>query len=131
MSYPFQIRSFDEYKAAYKKSVDDPEGFWGDVASSFFWRKKWDQVLEWNFEQPDVKWFIGGKLNITENCLDRHLKTRANQVAIIWEPNNPQEASLKITYHELYGRVCRFAQVLKNKGIKKGDRVCIYMPMVP
>ncbi|HVE61532.1 MAG TPA: acetyl-coenzyme A synthetase N-terminal domain-containing protein, partial [Chitinophagaceae bacterium] len=86
-SYPYQIKSFAEYKAAYKKSLEDPEGFWADVAQHFQWRKKWDKVLEWNFTEPNIKWFSNGKLNITENCLDRHLKTKANDPAIIWEPN--------------------------------------------
>jgi len=131
MTYPFQIKSLDEYKAAYKKSVDDPEGFWGDVASSFFWRKRWDKVLEWNFTEPNVKWFIGGKLNITENCLDRHLGTLGNTPAIIWEPNDPEEHHRVLTYRDLYNKVVQFANVLKNNGIKKGDRVCIYMGMIP
>jgi len=131
MSYPFQIKSFDEYKAVYKKSVDDPEGFWGDVASSFFWRKKWDKVLEWNFTEPNVKWFIGGKLNITENCLDRHLGTLGSTPAIIWEPNDPEEHHRVLTYRDLYNKVIQFANVLKNNGVKKGDRVCIYMSMIP
>jgi acetyl-CoA synthetase len=131
MSYPFQIKSFDEYKAAYKKSVDDPEGFWSDVASSFFWRKKWDKVLEWNFTEPNVKWFIGGKLNITENCLDRHLGTLGSTPAIIWEPNDPEEHHRILTYRDLYNKVVQFANVLKNNGVKKGDRVCIYMGMIP
>jgi acetyl-CoA synthetase len=131
MSYPFQIKSFDEYKAVYKKSVDDPEGFWGDVASSFFWRKKWDKVLQWNFTEPDVKWFIGGKLNITENCLDRHLGTLGSTPAIIWEPNDPEEHHRVLTYRDLYNKVIQFANVLKNNGVKRGDRVCIYMGMIP
>ena len=131
MSYPFQIKSFDEYKAVYKKSVDDPEGFWGDVASSFFWRKKWDKVLEWNFTEPNVKWFIGGKLNITENCLDRHLGTLGSTPAIIWEPNDPEEHHRVLTYRDLYNKVIQFANVLKNNSVKKGDRVCIYMGMIP
>src|SRR4051794_2278494 len=131
MSYPFQIKSLDEYKAAYKKSVDDPEGFWGDVASSFFWRKRWDKVLEWNFTEPNVKWFMGGKLNITENCLDRHLGTLGNTPAIIWEPNDPEEHHRVLTYRDLYNKVVQFANVLKNNGVKKGDRVCIYMGMIP
>ncbi len=131
MSYSFQITSFDQYKLAYKKSVDDPEGFWADVASSFFWRKKWDRVLEWNFREPQVKWFINGKLNITENCIDRHLKNLGDKPAFIWEPNNPEERVRVVTYNRLHKRVCQFAQVLKNNGVKKGDRVCIYMGMVP
>jgi len=131
MSYPYQIKSFDEYKAAYKKAAEDPEGFWGDVAENFLWRKKWDKVLEWNFTEPKVEWFRGGKLNITENCIDRHLATMADKPAIIWEPNNPEERVRTVTYARLHKRVCQFAQVLKNNGVKKGDRVCIYMGMVP
>src|SRR4030095_12318 len=131
MSYSFQISSFDEYKRAYKKSVDDPEGFWSDIASSFLWRKKWDKVLEWNFKEPNVKWFINGKVNITENCLDRHLGTLGNRPAIIWEPNDPEEHHRILTYRDLHFKVMQFANVLKNNGVRKGDRVCIYMGMVP
>jgi acetyl-CoA synthetase len=131
MSYPFQIRSFDEYRKAYKKSVEDPEGFWADVAGNFQWRKKWDKVLNWNFTEPKIEWFAGGKLNITENCIDRHLEKLHNTPAIIWEPNNPEERTRVVTYARLHKRVCQFAQVLKNNGVKKGDRVCIYMGMVP
>lgn len=127
----YQIKSFEEYEAAYRKSVEDPEGFWAGVAENFQWRKKWDKVLEWNFEEPDIKWFQGGKLNITENCLDRHLDTKGNTLALIWEPNDPREAAVKITYRELHEKVCRFANVLKKHGAKKGDRICIYLPMVP
>src|SRR6266498_4562496 len=131
MPYPFQITSFDQYKTAYKKSVDDPEQFWSDVASQFAWRKKWDKVLEWDFEKPDIKWFINAKLNITENCIDRHLKLLGDKPAIIWEPNNPEERTRIVTYNRLHKRVCQVAQMLKNNGVKKGDRVCIYMGMVP
>jgi acetyl-CoA synthetase len=131
MAYPYQIKTFDEYNLAYKKAAEDPEGFWGDVAENFSWRKKWDKVLEWNFTEPKVEWFRGGKLNITENCIDRHLATMADQPAIIWEPNNPEERVRTVTYARLHKRVCQFAQVLKNNGVKKGDRVCIYMGMVP
>ncbi|HEY1871231.1 MAG TPA: acetate--CoA ligase [Chitinophagaceae bacterium] len=131
MSYPFQITSFDEYKAAYKKSVDDPEGFWGDVANSFLWKKKWDKVLEWNFKEPRIKWFTNARLNITENCIDRHLKELGDKPAIIWEPNNPDERVRTITYNRLHKRVCQVAQMLINNGVKKGDRVCIYMGMIP
>jgi acetyl-CoA synthetase len=123
--------SFDEYQKAYDKSVADPEGFWAEKASGFNWKKKWDKVLEWNFDEPKVEWFKGGKLNITENCLDRHLATRGDQVAFIWEPNDPSEANKSITYKELHAEVCRFANVLKKNGVKKGDRVCLYMPMIP
>jgi acetyl-CoA synthetase len=131
MSYPYQIKSYDEYKTAWQKSVDDPEGFWGEIAETFSWRKKWDKVLNWNFKDPDIKWFEGGKLNITENCLDRHVKERPNTPAIIWEPNNPEEHHRTLTYKQLHFKVCQFANVLKNNGIKKGDRVCIYMGMIP
>jgi acetyl-CoA synthetase len=125
------IQSFEEYKQVFQKSIEDPEKFWAEIANDFVWHKKWDKVLEWDFHKPEVKWFIGGKLNITENCLDRHLPTRANQVALIWEANDPTEASRHITYQELFDNVCRVANMLKLHGIEKGDRVCIYMPMVP
>ncbi|HVA97860.1 MAG TPA: AMP-binding protein, partial [Bacteroidia bacterium] len=126
-----RINSFEEYLSEYKKSIENPEQFWNEQAETFFWRKKWDKTLEWNFEKPDVKWFIGGKLNITENCLDRHLANRGNQTALIWEPNNPNEKAVKWTYSELHAEVCRFANVLKNNGANKGDRIIIYMPMIP
>ncbi len=126
-----RIRTFEDYQREYKKSVDQPEAFWAEQAESFVWKKKWDKVLNWNFKEPKVEWFVNGKLNITENALDRHLATRANQVAILWEPNEPSEAAVKITYKELHEKVCQFANVLKAHGVKKGDRVCLYMPMVP
>ncbi|MBW8686267.1 acetate--CoA ligase [Chitinophaga rhizophila] len=131
MAYPYQIKSLEEYQQNYQQSVIDPEGFWANVADHFYWRRKWDKVLEWNFKDPDVKWFTGGKLNITENCLDRHLGTLGNTPAIIWEPNDPEERHRVITYRDLYNKVCQFANVLKNNGVKKGDRVCIYMGMIP
>ncbi len=131
MPYPYQITSLEEYNEAYKKSVEDPEGFWGNIASHFQWKKKWDKVLDWNFTEPKIEWFAGGKLNITENCIDRHLKTMADQPAIIWEPNNPDERVRVVTYARLHKRVCQVAQMLVNNGVKKGDRVCIYMGMVP
>ncbi len=131
MSYPFQIRSFEEYHEHYKKSVEDPEGFWASVAENFHWRKKWDRVLDWNFTEPKVEWFRGARLNITENCIDRHLKTMADKPAIIWEPNNPEDRVRVVTYARLHKRVCQVAQMLVNNGVKKGDRVCIYMGMVP
>ncbi|MCF6402054.1 acetate--CoA ligase [Chitinophaga filiformis] len=131
MAYPYQIKSLEEYQENYQQSVMDPEGFWANVADHFYWRRKWDKVLEWNFKDPDVKWFTGGKLNITENCLDRHLGTLGNTPAIIWEPNDPEERHRVITYRDLYNKVCQFANVLKNNGVKKGDRVCIYMGMIP
>jgi acetyl-CoA synthetase len=131
MNYPYQIRSFEEYKSAYKKSIEDPQGFWGSIAAHFQWKQKWDKVLSWNFSEPLVKWFEGGKLNITENCLDRHLIERGNQPAIIWESNNTDEHHRVLTYKDLYSKVCQFANVLKNNGVKKGDRICIYMGMIP
>ncbi len=131
MAYPYQIKSLEEYQQNYQQSVIDPEGFWANVADHFYWRRKWDKVLEWNFKDPDVKWFTGGKLNITENCLDRHLGTLGNTPAIIWEPNDPEERHRVITYRDLYNKVCQFANVLKNNGVKKGDRICIYMGMIP
>ena len=131
MSYPYQIKSYEAYKEAYQKSIEQPESFWGEIAEHFTWKKKWDEVLNWNFTEPKVEWFKGGKLNITENCIDRHLKTMGDKPAIIWEPNHPDERVRIVTYNRLHKRVCQFAQVLKNNGVKKGDRVCIYMGMVP
>ncbi|MBA2610894.1 MAG: acetate--CoA ligase [Bacteroidetes bacterium] len=126
-----QITTLDEYKIAYKKSVDAPEEFWAEVASGFEWQEKWDKVLDWNFTEPKIQWFINGKLNITENCIDRHLKTDGNKTAFIWEPNEPGDKNRIITYKELSEAVNRLANVLKSFGIKKGDRICIYLPMVP
>ncbi|MCX6208217.1 MAG: acetate--CoA ligase [Bacteroidetes bacterium] len=131
MNYPYQIKSYEQYKADYKKSIEQPEAFWAEIATHFTWRKKWDKVLEWNFTEPKIEWFKGGKLNITENCIDRHLATMGDKPAIIWEPNNPEERVRIVTYNRLHKRVCQFAQVLLNNGVKKGDRVCIYMGMVP
>lgn len=124
------IQSFEEYHEQYAESINNPEKFWANIAESFTWQKKWDSVLDWNFEQPSVKWFEGAQLNITENCLDRHLTTQPNKTAIIWEPNHPNESVRKLTYAELHSEVCKAANMLKNLGIQKGDRVCIYMPMV-
>ncbi len=126
-----RIRTVDEYQAAYKLSVEDPETFWAEIAQEFQWRKPWTKTLQWNFEEPSIKWFVGGKLNITENCLDRHLAERGDQPAIIWEPNDPTETGVTLTYRMLHDQICRFANVLKRNGVVKGDRVCIYMPMVP
>jgi len=126
-----QISSFEEYKRVYQRSISDPEGFWGDVADHFQWKKKWDKVLEWNFDEPKIEWFKGAKLNITENVLDRHLETRGYKLALIWEPNDPNDAVVKLTYKELYEQVCQFSNVLRQQGIEKGDRICLYMPMVP
>ncbi len=127
----FQIKSFEEYQEKYKQSVYKPEEFWAEIASEFQWKKKWDKVLDWNFKDPNIKWFEGAKLNITENCLDRHLADRADQPAIIWEPNDPNEHHRVLTYKQLHHQVSMFANVLKHNGVKKGDRICIYMPMVP
>ncbi|MCX2474724.1 acetate--CoA ligase [Pedobacter sp. MC2016-05] len=131
MTSTMQITSFNQYEEDYKKSIENPEQFWGEVAQNFQWRKPWFKVLSWNFNEPDIKWFEGAKLNITENCLDRHLEKNGDKPAIIWEPNNPEEESVTLTYKMLHERVCRFANVLKRNGAKKGDRICIYMPMVP
>jgi acetyl-CoA synthetase len=127
----FQIQSFEQYRETYARSVNDPEGFWAEIAGHFKWRSPWTHTLKWNFDEPDVKWFLGGKLNITENCLDRHLEKRGNKLALIWEPNDPKERFVRYTYRELHELVCRFANVLKSKGISKGDRVALYMPMIP
>jgi len=126
-----RILSFEDYKKEYINSIENPELFWEKKAENFLWRKKWKSVLEWDFSVPEVKWFDGGKLNITENCLDRHLENRGGQVAIKWIANNPDEMSENITYNQLHKQVCKFSNVLKNNGVKKGDRVCLYMPMVP
>jgi acetyl-CoA synthetase len=131
MSYAYQLKSLEAYTAAYKKSIEDPEGFWAAIASNFYWRKTWDKVLDWNFNDYQVKWFSGAKLNITENCIDRHLATQANKPALIWEPNDPEEHHRVLTYKDLHFKVVQFANVLKNNDVKKGDRVCIYMGMVP
>ena len=131
MSYPYQIKSLEEYQEAWKKSITDPASFWSEIASHFVWKKPWEKIVDWNFKEPSVKWFQGAQLNITENCLDRHLADKANQPAIIWEPNNPNDPHRLITYAELHEMVNQFAHVLQNNGVKKGDRVCIYMGMIP
>ena len=131
MNYPYQLQSFEAYLAAYQKSIQDPEGFWAEVAENFTWQKKWDRVLEWNFQDPKIEWFKGAQLNMTENCLDRHLATRGNEPAIIWESNDPHEQHRVLTYQELHFKVQQFANVLLNNGVQKGDRVCIYMGMIP
>ncbi len=131
MEYKHQIKSLEEYHQAYKESIENPEAFWGSIAETFTWRKKWDNVLQWNFNEPKIEWFTGGKLNISENCLDRHLADKGDQAALIWEPNDPALENRVLTYKELHRQVCRFAHVLKNNGVQKGDRICIYMGMVP
>lgn len=125
------ISTQQEYELARAHSIQQPEEFWETIANQFVWRKKWDKVLQWDFDKAEVSWFENGKLNITENCLDRHLETRGNKLALIWEPNDPKERFVRYTYRELHELVCKFANVLKAQGVKKGDRVCIYMPMVP
>ena len=128
----YHIKHLEEYFQVYRKSVRNPEAFWEEIAEEhFIWRKRWNNVLSWDFSIPEIKWFEGAKLNITENCLDRHLPTRGNKTAILFEPNDPNEEAQHITYRQLHERVCRMANVLLEKGIKKGDRVCIYLPMIP
>ncbi len=128
----YSIKNLEEYFQLYRKSVREPENFWEEIAEEhFLWRKRWNRVMRWDFSKPEVAWFEGAKLNITENCLDRHLAIRGEKTAILFEPNDPEEKALHISYNELYTRVCRFANVLKSQGVKKGDRVCIYLPMIP
>jgi acetyl-CoA synthetase len=128
----YHIKHLEEYYQVYRKSVRNPEAFWEEIAEEhFLWRNKWNKVLSWDFNKPEVKWFEGAKLNITENCIDRHLATRGDKTAILFEPNDPKEAAQHITYRDLYHRVNKFANVLKDKGVEKGDRVCIYLPMIP
>ncbi|MDC9722214.1 MAG: acetate--CoA ligase [Urechidicola sp.] len=128
----YHIKHLEEYYKVYRNSVREPEVFWEEIAEEHFsWRKRWDKVLSWDFKKPEVKWFEGAKLNITENCIDRHLRTKGNKTAILFEPNNPDEEAQHITYNSLYERVNQFANVLKDHAIKKGDRVCIYLPMIP
>ena len=127
----YDIDSFANYEKAYQASIDTPAKFWEGIANEFVWQKAWDKTLEWEFQTPHVKWFQGGILNITENCIDRHLPEHAEDIALIWEPNNPQEQEVQLSYKELHEQVCQFANVLKSKGVKKGDRVAIYMPMIP
>ena len=131
MNDSYQLRTLEQYQAAYEQSIQDPETFWAAIAENFTWQKKWDKVLDWNFEEPKVEWFRGAQLNITENCLDRHLQTRGNEPAIVWESNNPEEHHRVLTYNELHFKVQQFANVLLNNGVQKGDRVCIYMGMIP
>ncbi|WP_040249434.1 acetate--CoA ligase [Psychroserpens mesophilus] len=128
----YHIKHLEEYYQVYRKSVRNPEIFWEEIAEEhFMWRKKWNNVLSWDFTKPEIKWFEGAQLNITENCIDRHLAVRGEKTAIIFEPNSPDEEAQHITYKQLHEKVCRFANVLKAKGIQKGDRVCIYLPMIP
>ena len=131
MDYSFQLKSLEEYQEAYKNSIDNPEQFWEKIANEFVWKKKWDSICKSDFNTAVTQWFDGGELNITENCLDRHLANSGDKPAIIWEPNNPNEKHRTITYTELHNDVCKFATVLVKNGVKKGDRVCIYMGMIP
>ncbi len=125
------IKTMEEYRKLYQKSVKDPEKFWGELAEELDWKKKWNKVLEWDFSKPEIKWFVGGKLNASYNCLDKHLNTwRRNKVALIWQ-GEPLEENRSFTYQQLYYHVCKFANVLKKLGVKKGDRVSIYLPMIP
>ena len=126
-----RITSLSDYFKKYEQSVKDPEKFWAEIADTFIWKKKWDKVLDWDFDSVDIKWFKNAKLNITENILEKNLIDRADKTAIIWEPNDPTEPSIHLTYKELYEETCKFSNALREKGIKKGDRVIIYMPMVP
>jgi len=126
-----QLRTFSDYEKAYAASINEPIKFWAEIAAAFSWQEPWHKTLEWEFATPTVKWFQGGRLNITENCLDRHLKTHGEDIALLWEPNDPKEQEVRLTYKELHSEVCRFANVLKAKGVKKGDRVAVYMPMIP
>ena len=124
-------KNIDDYNSLYNHSITNPEEFWSQVADSFLWKKKWSKVLKYDFSTPKFEWFVEGKLNITENCLDRYVKIHPEKTAIIFEPNDPENETTYISYKELHSKVCRFANVLKNNNVKKGDRVCIYLPMVP
>ncbi len=128
---PYQIKSLEEYHKEYKRSIDNPSEFWGQIALNFRWTKAFDTVLNWNFKEPKIEWFKGGEMNITDNCLDRWVETQPDTPALVWEPNDPEEFHRVLTYKELYLKVNQFANVLINNGVHKGDRVCIYMPMVP
>lgn len=125
------MKTLDDYKNAYKASIENPEQFWAEQAGKFVWKKKWEKVLDWEFKGPNVRWFDGGQLNITENCLDRHIDTRGDKTALIWVANEPETPNKNYTYKELYLKVNKFANALKAQGIKKGDRVVFYMPMIP
>ncbi len=126
-----KISTLSGYLHEYQKSVANPTGFWSNIAETFYWRKPWVKTLDWNFDEPKIEWFKEGKLNITENIFERHLFLRGNQPAIIWEPNDPEEPNRIFTYRQLYEEVNKFAHVLQSMGVKKGDRVAIYLPMIP
>ena len=127
----FHITSEEQYRKAYTKSTENPTAFWAEIATNFQWHKQWDRVLSYDFTKPEITWFQGAQLNITENCIDRHLSEQPHKTALLFEPNDPSEAAQHISYQQLHDRVCKMANVLKNKGIKKGDRVCLYLPMIP
>ncbi|MCL9980567.1 MAG: acetate--CoA ligase [Bacteroidia bacterium] len=131
MKYPYQIQNLDQYYSDYQKSIENPDEFWGSIAEHFEWHETWNSVVHSDFLTAKTIWFEGAKLNITENCLDRHLEERGNQPAIVFEPNDPNKPSQTLTYQELYDRVAEFSTVLTNIGIQKSDRVCIYMGMIP
>src|SRR5690606_23463914 len=128
----YKVENLEQYFKMYNKSVREPKKFWERIADeNFTWYQKWDKVLEYDMSKADIKWFKNAKLNITKNCIDRHLNKKGDKTAIIFEPNNPKEKAQHISYNELYERVCKMANVLKEHGVKKGDRVCIYLPMIP
>jgi len=127
----YELDSFEKYQEAYQASIDNPGAFWDGIAQNFHWHDLWNKTLDWNFTEPNIRWFDGGTLNITENCLDRHLPEHGDEIALLWEPNDPKEREVRMTYRELHAQVCQFANVLKSRGVKKGDRVAIYMPMIP
>ncbi|MDP2160078.1 MAG: acetyl-coenzyme A synthetase N-terminal domain-containing protein, partial [Flavobacterium sp.] len=131
MSY-YKIHDLENYFKMYKKSVREPRKFWDRIADeNFTWYQKWDKVFEFDMQEAKFKWFVDAKVNITKNCIDRHLSRRGEKTAIIFEPNDPKEEAQHITYNELYARVAKMANVLREQGIEKGDRVCIYLPMIP
>ena len=126
-----KINSLEQYQSDYKRSVENPELFWESIAESFEWKKKWNKVLDWNFDEPNVKWFDGGQLNITENCLDRHLDSIGDKVAFHWDPNDVSEKGRKISYRELHAEVCKFSNVLSRNGVKKAIGyvyICLWFP---
>ena len=128
----YHLDTTESYKQAYQESLENPESFWARIAKdNFLWQKDWDKTFEWDQKNTHIRWFLGGKLNITENLLDRHLAINGAKTAIIFEPNNPDEKPQKISYAELAKSVNKMANVLKNQGVSKGDRVCIYLPMIP
>ena len=128
----YQIENFEQYFKSYNKSIREPRKFWGKIASeNFNWYQEWEKVIDFDMSEAKIKWFVNAKLNIVKNCIDRHLARRGNKTAIIFEPNNPSEASQHISYNQLHEKVCKMANVLREQGIQKGDRVCIYLPMIP